>query len=192
MAKNEEDIQEQQQQIGDRVCASIAKKTRETSELMVGAAGSAPSWPLGARVGEYCGGRRGTREERGREPGVSPWAATHPGKNEHDLRTNEGNYPPVHEIQPGDVHHPRPHQGMVWGKGLRGRGQGCPVGWASLLRTPHSARVLCQKVTWRLEKSWIDPWFACTRDTWAPNFPRPRASPRYAPLRPPSAPLPAL
>lgn len=34
MAKNEEDIQEQQQQIGDRVCASIAKKTRETSELM--------------------------------------------------------------------------------------------------------------------------------------------------------------
>uniref|UniRef100_A0A8D1WS69 Coiled-coil domain-containing protein 105 n=1 Tax=Sus scrofa TaxID=9823 RepID=A0A8D1WS69_PIG len=33
MAKNEEDIREQQQQISDRVCASIAQKMRETLEL---------------------------------------------------------------------------------------------------------------------------------------------------------------
>ncbi|XP_066109403.1 tektin-like protein 1 [Saccopteryx bilineata] len=33
MAKNEEDIREQQQQISDRVCASLAQKMQETSEL---------------------------------------------------------------------------------------------------------------------------------------------------------------
>eukprot|EP00069_Balaena_mysticetus_P014851 bmy_22425T0 len=33
MAKNEEDIREQQQQISDRVCASLAQKMRETLEL---------------------------------------------------------------------------------------------------------------------------------------------------------------
>nr|XP_031294101.1 coiled-coil domain-containing protein 105 [Camelus dromedarius] len=35
MAKNEEDIREQQQQISDRVCASLAQKMRETLELKV-------------------------------------------------------------------------------------------------------------------------------------------------------------
>lgn len=81
----------------------------------------------------------------------------------------------------------------VWfGGGVHGDGaKGARVGCASLLPPPHSARVRCQKVTWRLERSWTDPWFACTRDTWAPNSPRPGASPRCAPLRPPSA-SPAL
>lgn len=35
MAKNEEDIRVQQQQISDRVCASLAQKMRETLELKV-------------------------------------------------------------------------------------------------------------------------------------------------------------
>lgn len=59
-----------------------------------------------------------------------------------------------------------------------GAGAAC-LAWASLLLQPHSARVLCQNVTWRLERNWIDLWFECTRDTWAPNSPKPRALPRY-------------
>lgn len=35
MAKNEMDIQNQQQQISDRVCASLTQKMRETLELKV-------------------------------------------------------------------------------------------------------------------------------------------------------------
>lgn len=35
MAKNEVDIQNQQQQISDRVCTSLAQKMRETLELKV-------------------------------------------------------------------------------------------------------------------------------------------------------------
>lgn len=35
MAKNEVDIQNQQKQISDRVCASLAQKMRETLELKV-------------------------------------------------------------------------------------------------------------------------------------------------------------
>ena len=46
MAKNEEDIREQQQQISDRVCASLAQKMRETLELKVRPAGAARSWRL--------------------------------------------------------------------------------------------------------------------------------------------------
>lgn len=92
----------------------------------------------------------------------------------------------MHEIQPGDVHHPRPHQGMVWGKGLRGWGQGYQVGWDSWFCTPHPARVLCLKLTWRLERNWTDLWFVYTRDTWAPNSQKPRALPRYTSLCPPS------
>ena len=50
MAKNEEDIREQQQQISDRVCASLAQKMRETLELKVRPAGAAPSWRLESRM----------------------------------------------------------------------------------------------------------------------------------------------
>lgn len=38
MTKNEEDVQEQQEEISNRVCASLAQKMRETLELKVGAA----------------------------------------------------------------------------------------------------------------------------------------------------------
>lgn len=41
MAKNVEDIWKRQQQTSDRVCASLAQKMRETSELKVRAAGAA-------------------------------------------------------------------------------------------------------------------------------------------------------
>lgn len=51
MTKNEEDVREQQQEISDRVCASLAQKMRETLELEVGAAGATPSWRREARVG---------------------------------------------------------------------------------------------------------------------------------------------
>lgn len=51
MTKNEEDVREQQQEISDRVCASLAQKMRETLELKVGAAGATPSWRRAARVG---------------------------------------------------------------------------------------------------------------------------------------------
>ncbi|KAB0395105.1 hypothetical protein E2I00_005716 [Balaenoptera physalus] len=70
MAKNEEDIRGQQQQISDRVCASLAQKMRETLELKVGPAGAAPSWRLESRMLWYRGGRRGTQEERGQEADV--------------------------------------------------------------------------------------------------------------------------
>lgn len=50
MAKNEEDTREQQQQISDHVCASLAQKMRETLELKVGPAGAALSWRLEARM----------------------------------------------------------------------------------------------------------------------------------------------
>ena len=70
MAKNEEDIRGQQQQISDRVCASLAQKMRETLELKVGPAGAAPSWWLESRMLWYRGGRRGTQEERGQEADV--------------------------------------------------------------------------------------------------------------------------
>lgn len=50
MTKNEEDVREQQQEISDRVCASLAQKMRETLELKVGAAGATPSWWREARV----------------------------------------------------------------------------------------------------------------------------------------------
>ncbi|VTJ52892.1 Hypothetical predicted protein [Marmota monax] len=46
MAKNETDIQKQQQQISDRVCASLAQKMRETLELKVHAASAAGRWQL--------------------------------------------------------------------------------------------------------------------------------------------------
>jgi len=50
MAKNEEDIREQQQQISDRVCASLAQKMRETLELKVRPASAAPGWRLESRM----------------------------------------------------------------------------------------------------------------------------------------------
>ncbi|KAG8517270.1 Coiled-coil domain-containing protein 105 [Galemys pyrenaicus] len=50
MAKNEEDIGQQQQQISDRVCASLAQKMRETAELKVGREG-AGSWRVDSRAG---------------------------------------------------------------------------------------------------------------------------------------------
>lgn len=59
-----------------------------------------------------------------------------------------------------------------------GCGQGRPGSQTSWLCTPHSVRVLCPKVTWRLERNWTDLWFACIRDMWAPNFRRPHALPR--------------
>lgn len=127
MAKNEEGIREQQQQISDRVCASLTQKMRETSELKVWTAGVSHRWWPGARLGEYRSQRRATQEERGQEASVISLCSTQPGKNEHDLRTNEGNYPPMHKIQPRDVYHPRFHQGMVWGQGLQGWGQGHPL-----------------------------------------------------------------
>lgn len=71
------------------------------------------------------------------------------------------------------------------GAGACGGGAGVArLAWASLPRPPPSARVLCQNVTWRLERNWIDLWFECTRDTWAPNSRKPLASPRYAPWWP--------
>lgn len=112
MAKNEEDIREQQHQISDRVCASLAQKMRETLELKVGAAEGRDSRVGGGRLGwTDCRGttERGTREQRTQEATVTQPPRTvlppHPGKNEYDLRTNEGNYSSVHEIQPGNVHH---------------------------------------------------------------------------------------
>lgn len=78
------------------------------------------------------------------------------------------------------------------GAGACGGGAGVArLAWASLPSPPPSARVLCQNVTWRLERNWIDLWFECTRDMWAPNSRKPRASPRYAP-RWPLPRLPAL
>lgn len=67
MAKNEEGVREQQQQISDRVCASLAQKMRETSELKVPAAGAARRWWLGPG-GVWGGGvpkpqKRGTGGE---------------------------------------------------------------------------------------------------------------------------------
>lgn len=56
MAKNEVDIQNQQQNISDRVCASLAQKMRETLELKV------PTRPGEAPEGGCCWsgwGRRG-------------------------------------------------------------------------------------------------------------------------------------
>ena len=50
MAKNEEDIREQQQQISDRVCASLAQKMRETLELKVRPSRAAPSPRLESRM----------------------------------------------------------------------------------------------------------------------------------------------
>lgn len=72
MAKNEEDIREQQQQISDRVCASIAQKMRETLELKVGPTGGAPRRQLESRMGEYGGGRREVQEEMGQKARVTP------------------------------------------------------------------------------------------------------------------------
>lgn len=67
MAKNEEGVREQQQRISDRVCASLAQKMRETSELKVPAAGAARRWWRRPRVGEHRSRRRGAQEERGQE-----------------------------------------------------------------------------------------------------------------------------
>lgn len=58
LAKNEVDIQNQQQQISDRVCGILTQKMRETSELKV------PRQPGEAPEGGYCwsggGGEEGT------------------------------------------------------------------------------------------------------------------------------------
>lgn len=58
MAKNETDIQKQQLQMSDRVCASLAQKMRETLELKVNTARAAGRWQLRARVGEFRGAGR--------------------------------------------------------------------------------------------------------------------------------------
>ena len=80
MAKKEKEIQEKQQLISDRVCASLTQKMRETSELKVRAV-AAQGWWLGAKVGEYQSQRRGTQEERGREASVIP-LRSHPPRKE--------------------------------------------------------------------------------------------------------------
>lgn len=79
MAKNEEGIREQQQQISDRVCASLTQKMRETSELKVWTAGVSHRWWPGARLGEYRSQRRATQEERGQEASVISLCSTQPG-----------------------------------------------------------------------------------------------------------------
>lgn len=77
MAKNEEAIQEQQQLISDRVCASLAQKMRETLELKVGAATA--SWRREARVD--CRGQRGGHgAERSQEASVVPLCSHSPRK----------------------------------------------------------------------------------------------------------------
>lgn len=55
MAKNEMDIQNQQQEISDRVCGTLAQKMRETSELKV------PRQPGEAPEGGYCWSRWGRK-----------------------------------------------------------------------------------------------------------------------------------
>lgn len=47
------------------------------------------------------------------------------GKNDHDFRTNEGNYPPVQEIQSRDVCHEWPYQGKVGEFYKKGTGGAC-------------------------------------------------------------------
>lgn len=80
MAKNEEEVREQQRQISDSVCSSLALKMRETTELKV-RAGATRRRCLGARVGEYRGRDRGTREESGRGASVMP-LRSHPPRKE--------------------------------------------------------------------------------------------------------------
>lgn len=46
-------------------------------------------------------------------PELNPCAPQSPGKNDHDFRANEGDNPPVHEIQSRDVRHAGHHQGKV-------------------------------------------------------------------------------
>lgn len=71
MAKNE-NIRKQQQHRSDRVCASLAQKMRETSELQVRGVGPAARW-LGTRAetGEGRAGGRGP-EARGCPLGFLP------------------------------------------------------------------------------------------------------------------------
>lgn len=57
MAKNEADIQNQQQEISDRVCNSLAQKMRETLELKV------PTLPDWASEDGYCWSGWGRREQ---------------------------------------------------------------------------------------------------------------------------------
>lgn len=55
MAKNEEEVGEQQRKISDSVCNSLAIKMRETTELKVGALGG----------GVWGPGRESTQAEKG-------------------------------------------------------------------------------------------------------------------------------
>lgn len=46
-------------------------------------------------------------------PGPDPCPPLSPGKDDHDVRADERNSPPVHEIQSRDVCHPGHYQGKV-------------------------------------------------------------------------------
>lgn len=152
MAKEEEEIREKQQLISDRVCASLTQKMRETSELKVCAVAAHRRWlglgPGASRPEKGVAGREGTGSQC--DPPALP-----PTQERMNMTLG---------LMRGTIHRCKKFNQEMYithdlvkvrfGRRVYGEEAGdARVGWTSLFGKPRSTRVLCQKVTWRFERS---------------------------------------